>query len=154
MWTGVHELPRAHNLSYPSGAHGCVAEIDPETGEVHILRYVAIDDCGVVINPQLARGQIHGGVIQGIAQALFEEVRYGDDGQPLTSTLVDYSIPSAPDMPPLETSHLEIRTSGNELGAKGLGEARATAAPRRSSTQSWTRWRTGKSARSTCHSRR
>jgi carbon-monoxide dehydrogenase large subunit len=125
-FTSYHE-PK--NLSYPSGAHGCVVEIDPDTGKVHILRYVAVDDCGVVVNPLLARGQVHGGVIQGIAQALLEEVRYSADGQPLTSTLIDYSVPSAPDMPDLETHHLEIPTSGNALGAKGLGEAGATAAP-------------------------
>jgi carbon-monoxide dehydrogenase large subunit len=116
-------------LSFPSGAHGCVVEVDPDTGHVEILRYVAVDDCGVVMNPLLARGQVHGGVVQGIAQALLEEVIYGDGAQPLTSTLVDYSIPSAPDMPDLETYHLEIPASGNSLGAKGLGEAGATAAP-------------------------
>jgi carbon-monoxide dehydrogenase large subunit len=125
-FTSYHE-PK--NLSYPSGAHGCVIEIDTETGEIKILRYVAVDDCGVVINPLMARGQVHGGVIQGIAQALLEEVCYGEDGQPQTSTLVDYAMPSAPDMPSLETYHLEIKTTGNVLGAKGLGEAGATAAP-------------------------
>lgn len=116
-------------LSFPSGAHGCVVEVDRDTGQVEILRYVAVDDCGVVMNPLLARGQVHGGVVQGIAQALLEEVIFGDDAQPLTSTLVDYCIPSAPDLPDLETCHLEIPTSGNALGAKGLGEAGATAAP-------------------------
>lgn len=117
------------NLSYPSGAHACVVEIDRETGQVHIVRYIAIDDCGVVINPLLARGQVHGGLIQGIAQALLEEVVYDADGNPLTSTLVDYCLPSAADMPDIETHHLEVRTTGNSLGAKGLGEAGATAAP-------------------------
>ncbi len=125
-FTHFHE-PK--NLSYPSGAHGCVVEVDTETGEVHIRRYVAIDDCGVVINPLLARGQIHGGVIQGISQALLEEVRYGEGAQPLTSTLADYPVPAAPDVPSLETSHLEVRSTGNALGVKGLGEAGATAAP-------------------------
>ena len=125
-FTSYHE-PK--NLSYPSGAHGCVVEIDQQTGMVEILRYVAVDDCGVVVNPLLARGQVHGGVVQGIAQALLEEVRYGDDAQPLTSSLADYPVPSAPDMPNLETYHLEIRTTGNDLGVKGLGEAGATAAP-------------------------
>jgi carbon-monoxide dehydrogenase large subunit len=116
-------------LSFPSGAHGCVVRVDQETGQVEIVRYIAIDDCGVVINPLLARGQVQGGIVQGIAQALLEEVVFGDDAQPLTSTLVDYSVPSAADMPDLETYHLEIPTSGNPLGAKGLGEAGATAAP-------------------------
>ncbi len=125
-FTNYHE---PSNMTYPSGAHGCVVEVDTETGQVRILRYVSVDDCGVVINPLLARGQIHGGVIQGIAQALHEEMRYSEDGQPLTATLVDYAVPGAPDMPSMETSHLEVRTSGNPLGAKGLGEAGATAAP-------------------------
>lgn len=117
------------NLSYPSGAHGCVVEVDRQTGVVKIVRYVAIDDCGVVINPLLARGQVQGGVVQGIAQALLEEVVYGDGAQPLTSTLVDYCVPSAADMPDIETYHIEVPTTGNSLGAKGLGEAGATAAP-------------------------
>lgn len=117
------------NLSYPSGAHGCVVEVDQQTGEVRIVRYVAVDDCGVVLNPLLARGQVQGGVVQGIAQALLEEVVYGDGAQPMTSTLVDYCVPSAADMPDIETYHIEVPTTGNSLGAKGLGEAGATAAP-------------------------
>lgn len=117
------------NLSYPSGGHGCIVEIDAETGMIDILKYVAVDDCGVVVNPLLARGQVQGGVVQGIAQALLEEVRFSDDGQPLTSTLVDYAVPSAADMPTMDNHHLEIRTTGNALGVKGLGEAGATAAP-------------------------
>lgn len=117
------------NLSYPSGAHCCVVEIDKETGSVSVLRYVAVDDCGTVINPLMARGQIHGGVAQGIAQALLEEVVYGEDGQPGSGTLVAYTIPSAPDLPDLETDHLVTPTSFNPLGAKGLGESGATAAP-------------------------
>lgn len=117
------------NLSYPSGAHCCIVEIDRETGKVSILRYVAVDDCGVVINPLLAKGQIHGGVAQGIAQALIEEVRYGEDGQPGTGTLADYTVPSAPDLPSYETDHLVTPTSFNPLGAKGLGESGATGAP-------------------------
>ncbi|MGZ4603247.1 MAG: xanthine dehydrogenase family protein molybdopterin-binding subunit, partial [Kineosporiaceae bacterium] len=80
------------NLSYPSGAHACVVEIDRQTGAVHILRYVAVDDCGTVINPLTARGQVEGGLIQGIAQALFEEVVYDADGEPITSSLVDYAV--------------------------------------------------------------
>jgi carbon-monoxide dehydrogenase large subunit len=104
-------------------------KIDRATGVVSVVRYVAVDDCGVVINPLLARGQVHGGVVQGIAQALLEEVVYGEGAQPVTSTLVDYSVPSAADMPDLETFHLEVPTTGNTLGAKGLGEAGATAAP-------------------------
>ncbi|AEA23700.1 Carbon-monoxide dehydrogenase (acceptor) [Pseudonocardia dioxanivorans CB1190] len=117
------------NLSYPSGAHCCVVEIDRDTGFVKVARYVAVDDCGTVINPLMATGQIHGGVAQGIAQALLEEVRYGADGQPATGTLVDYTLPSAMDLPRYETDHIVTPTSFNPLGAKGLGESGATAAP-------------------------
>jgi carbon-monoxide dehydrogenase large subunit len=124
--TAFHEPA---NLSYPSGAHCCIVEVDRETGRVEIRRYVTVDDCGTVINPLLAKGQIHGGVAQGIAQALLEEVRYGDDGQPTTGTLVDYTVPAAPDLPRFDSDHIETRTSGNPLGAKGLGESGATAAP-------------------------
>ncbi len=124
--TAFHE---PSNLSYPSGAHCCVVEIDRETGRVDVTRYVAVDDCGVVINPLLAKGQIHGGVAQGIAQALYEEVTFGEDGQPGSGTLVDYTIPSAVDLPHYETDHQVTPTSFNPLGAKGLGESGATAAP-------------------------
>jgi carbon-monoxide dehydrogenase large subunit len=117
------------NLSYPSGAHGCVVEVDRDTGHVHVLRYVAVDDCGTVINPLTARGQVEGGVAQGIAQALLEEVVYDADGQPITSSLVDYQVPGAPDVPAMETHHVVVPTSFNPLGAKGLGESGATAAP-------------------------
>lgn len=124
--TAFHE---PSNLSYPSGAHCCVVEIDRDTGRVSVARYIAVDDCGTVINPLMARGQIHGGVAQGIAQALLEEVTYNADGQPGAGTLVDYTLPSAMDLPHYETDHLVTRTSFNPLGAKGLGESGATAAP-------------------------
>jgi carbon-monoxide dehydrogenase large subunit len=117
------------NLSYPSGAHACVVEVDRATGQVSILRYVAVDDCGTVINPLTARGQVEGGLAQGIAQALLEEVVYDGEGQPVTSSLVDYAVPGAPDVPGMETHHIEVKTSFNPLGAKGLGESGATAAP-------------------------
>ncbi|MGK5169761.1 xanthine dehydrogenase family protein molybdopterin-binding subunit [Geodermatophilus sp. CPCC 205761] len=117
------------NLSYPSGAHACVVEVDRATGKVDILRYVAVDDCGTVINPLTARGQVEGGVAQGIAQALLEEVGYDPEGQPVTSSLIDYAVPGAPDLPDMETHHVEVKTSFNPLGAKGLGESGATAAP-------------------------
>ncbi|MBN9101260.1 MAG: molybdopterin-dependent oxidoreductase [Pseudonocardia sp.] len=117
------------NLSYPSGAHCCVVEIDRGTGRVDVQRYVAVDDCGVVINPLTAKGQIHGGIAQGIAQALLEEVTYDADGQPTAGTLVGYTVPSAMDLPPYETDHLVTPTSFNPLGAKGLGESGATGAP-------------------------
>lgn len=117
------------NLSYPSGAHACVVEVARDTGRVSVLRYVAVDDCGTVINPLTARGQVEGGLAQGIAQALLEEVVFDAEGQPVTSSLIDYQIPGAPDVPAMETHHIEVKTSSNPLGAKGLGESGATAAP-------------------------
>lgn len=106
-----------------------MVEVDQDTGKVGVLRYVAVDDCGTVINPMLARGQIHGGVAQGIAQALYESVEFSEDGQPTTGTLADYTVPAAPDLPDYETHHQETLTSFNPLGAKGLGESGATGAP-------------------------
>jgi carbon-monoxide dehydrogenase large subunit len=84
---------------------------------------VAVDDCGRILNPMLATGQVHGGLAQGIAQALFEEVVYDDDGMPLTSTLADYLFPSAAELPSFETAHTETPSPHNPLGAKGIGES-------------------------------
>ena len=112
--------------TYPFGAHVAVVEVDTETGAVDLLRIVAVDDCGRVVNPKLAEGQVHGGLAQGIAQVLFEEVAYDADGNPLTSTLVDYMVPSAADLPPFETAHTETPTPRNPLGAKGIGESGTT----------------------------
>jgi carbon-monoxide dehydrogenase large subunit len=117
------------NLTFPSGAHCCVVEVDRDTGRVRIRRYVAVDDCGVVINPLMAQGQIMGGVAQGIAQAMYEKVSYGPDGQPLTTTLAEYLVPSAADLPRFELGHTVTPTPSNSLGAKGIGESGATAAP-------------------------
>ncbi|MEV4103784.1 xanthine dehydrogenase family protein molybdopterin-binding subunit [Nonomuraea sp. NPDC049649] len=117
------------NLSYPSGAHGCVVEIDRDTGRVSVLRYVCVDDCGTVINPLTARGQVHGGVAQGIAQALYEKVAFDAGGRPLAASFEDYMVPGPLDLPSYETHHIETRSSFNPLGVKGLGEAGATAAP-------------------------
>ncbi len=116
-------------MTYPSGAHACVVEVDRETGAVRIRDYVAVDDCGVVLNPLLAEGQVHGAVTQGIAAALFEEVLYGEDGQPRTATLLDYTIPAASDLPDYRTTFAPTPSPVNPLGAKGLGEAGAIAAP-------------------------
>jgi carbon-monoxide dehydrogenase large subunit len=97
--------------------------VDPETGAVEMLKYVAVDDCGNVINPMIVEGQIHGGVAQGIAQALFEEVVYTDDGTLQTGTLLDYSVPTANEMPPLTIDSTVTPSPTNELGVKGIGEA-------------------------------
>jgi carbon-monoxide dehydrogenase large subunit len=125
----VMEYYEPTNLSYPSGAHMCVVEVDRDTGAVSVLRYLAVDDCGTVINPLNARGQVEGGLAQGIAQALLEEVVYAADGQPVTSSLIDYQVPGAPDLPRMETHHFVVQSSFNPLGAKGLGESGATGAP-------------------------
>jgi carbon-monoxide dehydrogenase large subunit len=111
------------NFVWPFGAHICTVEVDPETGAVEMLKYVAVDDCGNVINPMIVEGQIHGGVAQGIAQALFEEVVYTDDGTLQTGTLLDYSVPTANEMPPLTIDSTVTPSPTNELGVKGIGEA-------------------------------
>ena len=117
------------NFSYPSGAYGCVVEIDRDTGKVTVRKLVLIDDCGTVINPLLAEGQVHGGVAQGVSQALFEAVTYDDSGQPLTSTLVDYLVPSAVDIPAFVADRINTPCPNNPLGAKGIGESGAVGAP-------------------------
>ena len=109
--------------TYPFGAHISVVEVDLETGAVELLRHVAVDDCGRILNPLLVKGQQHGGIAQGIAQALFEGVTYDADGNPLTSNLMDYAMPSAAEFPSFEASNTETPTPLNPLGAKGIGES-------------------------------
>ena len=100
-----------------------VVEVDLDTGEVIPLRHVAVDDCGRILNPLIVTGQQHGGIAQGIAQALFEQYVYDDDGNPLTSTLADYAMPSAAELPSFEASNTETPSPLNPLGAKGIGES-------------------------------
>jgi len=109
--------------TFPFGAHVSVVEVDTETGFVRVVRHVAVDDCGVVLNPLIVEGQQHGGVAAGIGQALFEEVRYDEAGTPLTSTLVDYTIPGIADLPSFTVASTQTPTPLNPLGAKGIGEA-------------------------------
>jgi carbon-monoxide dehydrogenase large subunit len=109
--------------TYPFGAHVAVVEVDVETGRVVLLRHVAVDDCGRILNPLLVEGQVHGGLGQGIAQALYEEVRYDEDGNPLTASLMAYAMPSAAEFPTFETAHTVTPTPLNPLGAKGIGES-------------------------------
>jgi len=108
---------------FPFGTHVCVVEVDKETGETEIRRFVAVDDCGRQINPLLVQGQVHGGIAQGVGQALFERVVYGEDGQLLTGTLMDYAMPRSFEFPPLELDHTVTLTPVNPLGVKGVGEA-------------------------------
>jgi aerobic carbon-monoxide dehydrogenase large subunit len=110
------------NFSFPHGTHLCATEVDTETGFVTIRSYVAVDDIGTVVNPMIVDGQVHGGLAQGIAQALYEEAVYDDSGNLITSTLADYLIPSASDLPSYVTDRTESRAA-NRLGVKGVGEA-------------------------------
>src|ERR1700728_1128376 len=110
------------NFSFPHGTHLCATEVDTETGHVTIRSYVAVDDAGVVVNPLIVEGQVHGGIAQGIAQALYEEAVYDDAGNLVTTTLADYLVPSAADLPSYVTSRTES-PSDNRLGVKGVGEA-------------------------------
>jgi carbon-monoxide dehydrogenase large subunit len=113
----------ADRPTFPFGAHVAVVEVDTETGKATLVRHVTVDDAGPVLNPVLAEGQRHGGIAQGAAQALLEEVLYDADGNPLTSTLADYAAISAPDLPSFELVDSETRTNLNPLGVKGIGEA-------------------------------
>jgi carbon-monoxide dehydrogenase large subunit len=117
------EFWRPPALVYPFGAHVAVVEVDKETGFVKLLDYVSVDDCGVRISPNLVSGQVHGGLAQGIAQALWEDLRYSDDGQLITGSLMDYAIPRAEDLPSFRDSATVTPTPRNPLGAKGIGEA-------------------------------
>ena len=111
------------NFTFPFGTHICVVEVDPKNGGVAVKKYIAVDDCGKVINPLLVDGQIQGGIAQGLGQALFEEVVYDEDGQLLTGSLMDYALPKAEDLPRLELARTETPTPVNPLGVKGVGEA-------------------------------
>jgi carbon-monoxide dehydrogenase large subunit len=110
------------NCTFPFGTHICMVEIDKETGSVEIKRYIAVDDCGTQINPMLVEGQVHGGLAQGIGQAMWEQVVWGDDGQLLTATLTDYAMPYAHELPRFELDSTVTPTTVNPMGAKGVGE--------------------------------
>jgi carbon-monoxide dehydrogenase large subunit len=140
-WT-AHDLPEGYepdltatatwdpkNFTWPFGTHVCVAEVDTETGATELLRYVAVDDCGVVINPMIVDGQVHGGVAHGIAEALYEEVIYDEAGNLVTGTLTQYLVPSAAELPSFELDRTETPSPTNPLGVKGIGEAGTIAAP-------------------------
>lgn len=118
-----HAVFSPSNATWPFGSHLAVVEVDPETGNVDILRYVAVDDCGNRINPMIVDGQLHGGIAQGIGQAMFEEAIYDSDGNLLTGSLVDYPIPTAGDLPAFELGWTNTPTDVNPMGVKGIGEA-------------------------------
>ncbi len=116
------------NFTWPYGTHVCVVEVDTETGAVTIPKYVAVDDCGPVVNPAIVDGQLHGGIAQGIAQALYEEALYDDEGNLLTGTMVNYMIPGAPEIPNMVLDRTETPSPTNPMGVKGIGESGAIAA--------------------------
>jgi carbon-monoxide dehydrogenase large subunit len=116
------------NFVFPFGAHACIVDVDAETGRVDVVRYVSVDDCGPAINPKLIEGQIHGGVVHAIGQALYERIHYDETGQLVTGTFVDYALPSAADVPSFETDRTETPSPVNSLGVKGVGEAGTIAA--------------------------
>jgi carbon-monoxide dehydrogenase large subunit len=110
-------------VTWAFGAHACAVEVDADTGAVRVLRYVAVHDCGRPINPMVVEGQLHGGIAQGIGTARFEELVYDERGQLLTGSLMDYGLPRADDIPPLEVVALHHPSAVNELGIKGVGES-------------------------------
>ena len=116
------------NFVFPFGTHVCVVDVDPETGKVEVVRWVAVDDCGPAVNPMLIDGQVHGGVTHGIGQALYEQVVYDERGQLVTGTFVDYALPTAMEIPNFETDRTETKSPSNSLGVKGIGEAGTIAA--------------------------
>ncbi len=116
------------NFTWPYGTHVCVVEVDTETGGVTIPKYVAVDDCGPVVNPAIVDGQLHGGIAQGIAQALYEEAVYDAEGNLRTGTMMDYMIPGAPEIPNMILDRTETPSPTNPMGVKGIGESGAIAA--------------------------
>jgi aerobic carbon-monoxide dehydrogenase large subunit len=124
--TYVYDPP---NFSWPAGAHVAIVEVDTETGAVELLRYVAVDDVGTVVNPMIVEGQIHGGIAQGVAQALYEEAVYDEDGNLLTSNMLTYLVPSAAEFPRWELDRTETPSPTNPMGVKGVGETGAIASP-------------------------
>jgi carbon-monoxide dehydrogenase large subunit len=117
------------NFTFPAGCHICEVEVDTDTGKTEIARWTAVDDFGTVINPMIVEGQVHGGVAHGIGQALLESAVYDKDGQLLTGSLMDYTMPRAHDLPSFNLDFTETKAPSNPLGIKGCGEAGAIAAP-------------------------
>jgi len=124
--TAVWDPP---NFTFPSGTHVCVVEVDTETGATEILRYVAVDDCGTVINPLIVEGQVHGGVAQGIAEAMYEEAVYDEHGGLVTNSMLSYRVPSAAELPHIETDRTVTPSTTNPMGVKGIGEAGTIGSP-------------------------
>ncbi len=119
----AHAIFSPGNATWPFGSHIAVVEVDPDTGDVEFLRYIGVDDCGNVISPMIVDGQVHGGIAQGVGQAMFEEAIYDEAGNLLTGSLIDYPIPTAGDLPSFELSRTVTPTDVNPMGVKGIGEA-------------------------------
>ena len=120
----VSHITEVITSAFPNGCHVAEVEIDPETGRVEVVRYAAVNDFGTIVNPMLVEGQIHGGVVQGIGQALMESVRYDESGQLLTGSFMDYALARASDAPPgISVANYEVPATTNPLGVKGCGEA-------------------------------
>jgi aerobic carbon-monoxide dehydrogenase large subunit len=124
--SAVYDPP---NFTFPAGAHICVVEVDPDTGRVEIVKYVAVDDCGTIINPMIVDGQVMGGVAQGIAEAMYEEARYDQNGTLLTGNMSTYRVPSAAELPGFTLDRTVTPSSTNPMGVKGIGEAGTIASP-------------------------
>jgi carbon-monoxide dehydrogenase large subunit len=117
------------NFTFPSGVHICEVEIDPETGHTRIDRWTAVDDFGTLVNPMIVEGQVHGGIAQGVGQAMLENTVYNKDGQLVSGSFMDYTMPRAVDVPSFKVDTTVTKCPGNPLGIKGCGEAGAIAAP-------------------------
>jgi carbon-monoxide dehydrogenase large subunit len=117
------------NFTFPAGCHICEVEVDPETGNTEIIAWSAVDDFGTVVNPMIVEGQVHGGIAQGVGQALCERAVYDQDGQLVTGSLMDYCMPRAQDLPTFKIDTTVTKSPSNPLGIKGCGEAGAIAAP-------------------------
>ncbi|WP_328589681.1 molybdopterin cofactor-binding domain-containing protein [Nonomuraea aridisoli] len=138
------------NYTFSSGTHACVVEVDRDTGHVEVTDFVAVDDCGTVINPLVAEGQVHGGVAQGIAQALYERIVYAPDGQPMTSSLMDYAVPVARQLPSIRTVNVASPRRSTRWASRASARAAPSAPRPPSSTPSWTRCAGPGSRTSTC----
>jgi carbon-monoxide dehydrogenase large subunit len=119
---------RHPDVTWSNACHACTVEVDPDTGQVHILRYVVSEDCGKMINPNVVEGQVAGGVVQGLGGVLYEHMLYNEDGVPLTTTFMDYLLPTATEVPTIEYGHIET-PSNTAGGFKGMGEGGAIGAP-------------------------
>src|SRR5437870_10475553 len=131
-WSGAWKRPRTGEplaYTYPCSASVAVVELDTETGEVTLTKYIYVDDCGTVVNPLIVDGQVSGGLAQGVAEALYERVIFDDDGQLITGSLLEYPVPTAEMLPDWELDLVETPSPNNPLGAKGIGESGCVSGP-------------------------